>query len=235
MNYLKNIGSSLALAFLLSLAPSAQGQDALIARYHQVMSDFLSHDCMSFEMTTAQYGDLDGQRVLEKIDFEVIKSGDIWYLTSDAYEVLFSVDYLVSIDNNAQIIHVEKKHDMTPAQLFSNASGMEKVFEYLDLEGAEKKAGQGRRLIEFDAPSGNQTAIALTFREEGPIVEKITAKIDMSSYEELDHALDGMKIESTYSNVQIGNCEFDAKVKAIIDSEFGVLLNKKSFQGYLIN
>lgn len=235
MKFIKNTTNCLALLLLIGFAPSSYGQEALIAKYHQVMTDFLSHDCMSFDMTTVQYGDVKGIKIQEEVTYQVVKSDDIWYLASGEYQILFSNDYLVSIDNAAQTIHFDKKPEMNPAKIFSNASGMEKVFEMLQLEGEERTVIGGKKRIAFFAPTGNETTIQLEYDEVGPVVERISATIDMMKYNELDHALDGRKIESIYNNVKIGTCLFEEKIQAIIDSEFGVLLNRNSYQGYLIN
>jgi len=232
---MKKIGMSLMALLFLGMGNPLQAQEEVIKKYHEVMSDFLSHDCLSFNMTNTQYANFTEEQILENMEYDVIKQEEVWHLVSGDYEILFTEDYLVTIDNASQIIHLEKGNGLSPAQIFSNPSGIEQVMDYLSLNGAVLDLGNGAKAIEFKAPQENKTTIKLEFLEEGSIVQKASADIDMTFYDDIDHPFDGMRIESIYRDVSTDVCQFDSKISDIINSQFAVLQNTRSFQGYLVN
>jgi len=232
---MKKIGMSLMALLFLGMVNPLQAQEEVIKKYHEVMSEFLSHECLSFHMANIQYASFDGDKIHEKTEYDVLKNKDVWHLVSGDYEVLFTEDYLVTIDNVSQVIHMEKGNGLSPAQIFSNPTGIEQVMDYLSLQGVLVDMGNGKKAIEFKAPQDNKTSIKLEYLEEGSIVQRAAADIDMTLYEDIDHPFDGMRIESVYREVSTDVCQFDSKISDIIDSQFSVLKNTRSFQGYLVN
>ncbi len=232
---MKKIGISLIALLLFGMGNPLQAQEAVIKKYHEVMNDFLSHECMSFNMSNVQYANFTEDHILESMEYDVIKKDGVWHLVSGDYEILFTEDYLVTIDNASQVIHMEKGNGLSPANIFSNPTGIEQVMDYLNMNGALVDLGNGRKAIEFKAPQENKTSIKLEFLEEGSIVQKASANIDMTYYDDIDHPFDGMRIESIYRDVSTDVCQFDTKITDIINSQFSVLKNTKSFQGYLVN
>ncbi len=232
---MKKIGISLIALLLFGMGNPLQAQEKVIQKYHEVMNDFLSHECLSFNMSNIQYASFTEDNILESMEYDVIKKDEVWHLVSGDYEILFTKDYLVTIDNASQVIHLEKGNGLSPANIFSNAAGIGQVMDYLSLNGVMLDMGNGKKAIEFKAPQENKTSIKLEFLEEGSIVQKASANIDMTYYDDIDHPFDGMRIESVYRDVSTDVCQFDTKITDIINSQFSVLKNTKSFQGYLVN
>ena len=53
--------------FLISSNVPLFGQGDLVQNYQQVMQQFLSRECMSFDMSSAKYGDLEGHHLIENL------------------------------------------------------------------------------------------------------------------------------------------------------------------------
>ena len=205
-----------------------------VAYYQKVMHEFLSNECLSFDMSAIKYADLEGKSLLEQMDFKVIKKGSNWYLRTDDYEMIIGRNHMVSIDNVAADIRLEEKGGVVAADIFSNLTGLKSILDYLQLEGRLQILNNGNTQLDFSASGNNKTKIELEFDPINTIVFRSSATIDVSTSDEIDHVMDGMKIETRYQNVSNEVCQFDEKTTEIVDSDFSVLQNRKSFNNYAV-